>query len=79
MNLKQVFKEGWDYLNELVTKKSNDVYIIGPFKASIHLQGENQRGVLIPKDYHNEEWFKELLNRKKHSITIIVEDVSKLD
>ncbi len=52
---------------------------IGPFKASIHLQGENQRGVLIPKEFHQDKEFLELLDKKKHSITIIVEDVNTLD
>lgn len=48
---------------------------IGPFKASIHLQGDTQRGVFIPKEYHSMKWFKDLLNRKKHWITITVEDL----
>lgn len=48
---------------------------IGPFKASIHLQGDTQRGVLIPKEYHELDWFKKLLNKKKHLITINVEDL----
>ncbi len=53
-------------------------YIIGPFKAGIHLQGP-QRGVLIPKYIHEDKEFQELLNKKKHCITIVVEDVSELD
>ena len=47
---------------------------IGPFKALIHKQGDNQRGVLIPKEFHQEKWFLDLLD-KKHQITITVEDI----
>ncbi len=53
--------------------------VIGPFKAGIHLQGDNQRGVFFPKRFHNEPEFLEKLDIKKHAITIIIEDVSKLD
>lgn len=75
MPLKKVFEEGWSYLKDLLTQKPDSTSIIGPFKASIHLAGDTQRGVLIPKEYHEERWFKDLLNRKKHKITLIIEEL----
>lgn len=57
----------------------SDKVVFGPFKASIHIQGPTQRGVFFPKKYHQEEEFLELLDKHKHAITIIIEDVSTLD
>lgn len=70
-----MFQEGWDYLRDLLKRKSVKIIIIGPFKATIHLAGDTQRGVLIPKEFHEERWFKELLLRKKHKITLIIEEI----
>lgn len=77
MSLQEKFAEGWRYLKDIRTRGIDKFSIIGPFKASIHLQGDTQRGILIPKEYHEESWFKDLLLAKKHKITIIVEDITE--
>ena len=54
-------------------------HVYGPFKASIHTQGETQRGVFFPKKFHKEKEFLKLMSKHKHAITIIIEPVSTLD
>lgn len=57
----------------------SDKEVFGPFKASIHIQGPNQRGVFFPKRLHDEKRFMDLLNKHKHAVTIIIEPVETLD
>lgn len=47
---------------------------IGPFEASVTSMGP-MKGILIPKEWTDKEWFKPLLNVKKHKITVTVEPV----
>jgi hypothetical protein len=50
------------------------VHTIGPFEASITSMGP-MKGILIPKEWTEKEWFNDLLNVKKHKITVKVEKI----
>ncbi len=52
--------------------------IVGPFNATITVMGA-MHGVLIPRKYEDQEWFKSLLKVKKHKITIKIEEATDSD
>ena len=47
---------------------------IGPFHAAVTKMGP-MRGILIPKEFIESKEFKDLLNVKKHKITVLVDKI----
>lgn len=56
---------------ELPYKETKTHVVIGPFDAFVRTQAE-QRGVLIPKFYHDKDWFSKILSIRKPEIMMSI-------